>query len=103
MDKTIQYYKECFGMQLLRYRDISEVGTATRVCRVGSGATGGSGGGAMVWERRWRWRQCYGSGGGGRCTRPSTSSPPCPPASRKSTQTPSLGMALKPHTLRWSW
>ncbi|PSC76770.1 putative lactoylglutathione chloroplast isoform A [Micractinium conductrix] len=24
MDKTIQYYKECFGMQLLRYRDISE-------------------------------------------------------------------------------
>ena len=26
MDATIKYYKDCFGMQLLRFRDIPEVG-----------------------------------------------------------------------------
>ena len=25
-DKTIEYYKKCFGMELLRFRDIPEVG-----------------------------------------------------------------------------
>jgi hypothetical protein len=27
-DKTIEYYKKCFGMKLLRYRDIPEVRAA---------------------------------------------------------------------------
>ncbi len=25
-EKTIEYYKKCFGMKLLRFRDIPEVG-----------------------------------------------------------------------------
>lgn len=31
MEKTIKYYEDCFGMKLLRYRDIKEVMYITRL------------------------------------------------------------------------
>ena len=34
MDATIKFYKECLGMQLLRYRDLPEVGGGAPRLRV---------------------------------------------------------------------
>lgn len=47
MDKTIKYYQDCFGMKLLRFRDIPEaraaraVGGAVTGQRQGSSGLGG--------------------------------------------------------------